>query len=222
MSTALIPSYSGALKELRANLKDMLPSQSLQVFDNDAEQLRKNLKKGTKVNIGEKAPDFTLSNAVGDPLHLYEKLKSSKIVLVFYRGSWCPYCNIALKHYQSALQDIEKLGATLIAVSAQTPDQSLSLKEKNELDFEVLSDNGQLVAQLYTTVFKNGDAPLEEMEKLGFDFDSFYGNDSKELAVPAIFVIDQDGTVLLAKTEGGDYRNRTEVTDIIESLKKNS
>ena len=95
------------------------------------------------------------------------------------------------------MKDIENLGAELIAISSQTPDESLSIKEKNNLEYEVLSDNGNLVAKLYTTVFKNSEAPLQEMKNLGFDFDGFYGNDSKEIPVPAVFVIEQDGTCLL-------------------------
>jgi len=219
MSVKILPSYNEGLKELRNNLQGMLPSESLEVFDNDASQLASAFEKILKIDPGEKAPDFTLSNAIGETVNLYNRLESNKIVLVFYRGTWCPYCNLTLSQYQSILQDIKSQHGELIAISSQTPDESLSIKEKNSLEFEVLSDNGNLVAQLYTTVFKNGEAPLKEMEKLGFDFDSFYGNDSKEIPVPAVFIIEQDGTVSFAKTEGGDYRNRTESAEIINSFK---
>lgn len=222
MSDNSLPSYEEGLKELRGNLIGMLPAESLQVFDSDAVHLGGAFNQILKVGAGDKAPDFTLTNAIGSSVNLYDHLKSSKILLVFYRGSWCPYCNLALNHYQSFLNEIKSQGARLIAISSQTPDESLSIKEKNNLDFEVLSDNGNLVAQLYTTVFKNGEAPLSEMEKLGFDFDQFYGNDSKEIPVPAVFIIEQDGKISFAKTEGGDYRNRTEAIEIIESLKKES
>lgn len=219
MSVTTLPSYSDGLKDLRSNLKSMLPEASLKVFDNDAHQLKIRFQNILKVKSGDKAPDFTLSNATGASINLFNQLRQNKIVLVFYRGTWCPYCNLALAQYQSILPMIKENGANLIAVSAQTPDESLSIKEKNELDFEVLSDNGNLVARLYTTVFKNGDAPVEEMNKLGFDFDSFYGNDSKEIPVPAVFIIEKDGEISFAKTEGGDYRNRTESLEIITKLK---
>jgi len=219
MSVEKFPSYTEGLKELRSNLKGMLPQESLQVFDNDADQLKDAFINILKVKTGDKAPDFTLSNAIGETINLYSRLKSNRVVLVFYRGTWCPYCNLALSQYQSILKVIKSLGAELIAISPQTPDESLSIKEKNQLDFEVLSDNGNLVAQLYTTVFKNGEAPLQEMSKLGFDFDSFYGNDSKEIPVPAVFIIEQDGTTSFSQTEGGDYRNRLDASEIINSLK---
>ena len=214
-----LPSYSQGLEELRSNLANMLPAESLQVFDEDATQLRNSFDEILKIQVGDNAPDFTLSNAIGDSVNLKDRLKSNKVVLVFYRGTWCPYCNLALSQYQSVLNDIKGQGAELIAVSSQTPDESLSIKDKNHLEFEVLSDNGNLVAQLYTTVFRNGEAPLNEMTKLGFDYDSFYGNDSKEIPVPAVFVIGQDGKVTFAKTEGGDYRNRTESSEILNFLK---
>lgn len=218
MSVKTQPSYSEGLKALRSNLESMLPQESLKVFDNDANQLTNRFPTILKVKIGDKAPDFTLSNARGESINLFDQLKQNKVVLVFYRGTWCPYCNLALSQYQSMLPTIKENGANLIAVSAQTPDESLSMQEKNNLDFEVLSDNGNLVARLYTTVFRNGDAPLEEMDKLGFDFDAFYGNDSKEIPVPAVFIIEKDGHISFAKTEGGDYRNRTESLEIITKL----
>ncbi len=219
MPEKLMPTYHEGLKVLRGNLKEMLPAESLKVFDEDADQLGKTFNQILKIKTGEKAADFTLSNAIGDPVNLYQSLKQHKVVLVFYRGSWCPYCNLALSQYQGILDELKNLGAKLIAISPQTPDESLSIKEKNELAFEVLSDNGNLVAQLYTTVFKNADAPIKEMKKLGFDFDDFYGNDSKEIPVPAVFIIQQDGMVSFAQSEGGDYRKRTEPRLIIESLK---
>ena len=112
------------------------------------------------------------------------------------------------------------MGAQLIAISPQTPDESLNIKEKNELSFEVLSDNGNIVAQKYTTVFKNADAAVNTMTALGFDFDAHYSDDARELPIPAIFIIEKDGRVAFAKAEGGDYRNRVDVSEIINVLKK--
>lgn len=220
MSNLTFSTYEEKLKDLRGDLREMLPEESILVFDNDASQLNEIHKQILKIQVGQKAPDFTLSNASGHNINLYEKLKSSKVILVFYRGTWCPYCNLGLAHYQAAFEEFKSSGAEMIAISPQTPDESLSIKEKNNLEFEVLSDNGNLVAQLYTTVFRNGDSALEEMKKLGFDFDGFYGNDSKEIPVPAVFIIDENAIVTFAKTEGGDYRNRTEAREIIKSLNK--
>lgn len=214
------PSYQEGLKELRGNLSNMLPAEALQVFDTDAASLQEKHTSILKLNQGDKAPDFTLSNAVNESVNLHDVLKSKRVVLTFYRGTWCPYCNLMLAQYQAVLAEMQELGATLIAISPQTPDESLNIKEKNELQFEVLSDNGNMVARQYTTVFKNAEEPLDTMTALGFDFDSFYADDSRELPVPATFIIEQDGTIAFAKSEGGDYRNRVEANDILQSLKK--
>ncbi|MEM9340991.1 MAG: redoxin domain-containing protein, partial [Bacteroidota bacterium] len=111
-------------------------------------------------------------------------------------------------------------GGTLIAISPQTPDESLSIKEKNELQFEVLSDNGNIIAKQFTTVHANPEKSRIKMGELGYNYDSYYSDEDSELPVPATFVIEQDGTVSFAKSEGGDYRNRVEPSEIINALNK--
>ena len=213
-----VPSYTGGLKELRENLKSMLPEEALAKFDRDAEQLEKTHQSTLKLKEGDQVPDFTLVNAVGDQVSLKELLTKGKVVLTFYRGTWCPYCSLQLVQYQQVLDEILSLGAKLVAISPQTPDESMNIKEKNELKFEVLSDVGNLVARQYTTVFRNGDVPVNTMTELGFDFDAHYGDDSREIPVPAVFIIDTDKKVLFAKTIGGDYRNRVEAQEILDAL----
>ncbi|MFC4633215.1 peroxiredoxin-like family protein [Dokdonia ponticola] len=213
-------SYQNGLKELRTNLSAMLPEDALTVFDQDAKSLQANHPSILKLEVGDIAPDFSLSNANGQTSKLSELLQKGKVILAFYRGTWCPYCNLQLAHYQSALEEIQALGAQLVAISPQTPDESLTIKEKNELKFEVLSDNGNIVARKYTNVFKNSDVPIETMTALGFDFDSHYSDDSRELPIPAVFIIEKNGRIIFAKAEGGDYRNRVDASELIETLKK--
>ncbi|WP_435624856.1 peroxiredoxin-like family protein [Flagellimonas sp.] len=220
MDKVKTPSYQEGLNELRENLSNMLPKEALDVFDQDARELEHNHTSPLKLREGDTAPNFSLSNAVNETVNLYDVLKESRAVLTFYRGTWCPYCNLALAQYQSILGEIKKAGATLIAISPQIPDESLSIKEKNNLEFEVLSDNGNVVSGQFVKVFKNGEKPLETMAQLGFDFDSFYADDSRELPVPATFIIEKDGTISFAKSEGGDYRNRVEPAEIMDALKK--
>ena len=214
----VLPSYQEGLKELRNNLSQMLPAEALDLFDNDAKTLQTTHQDILKVQVGDKAPDFSLSNAVGETVRLSNLLKNGKVILTFYRGTWCPYCNLQLNQYQQMLPEIKEKGGQLVAISPQTPDESLSIKEKNNLAFEVLSDNGNIVAKQFTTVFKNGEQPVAAMQKLGIDFDSFYSDDSREIPVPAVFIIEQDNTVSFAHTTGGDYRNRTEASAILEAL----
>src|SRR5271165_2379603 len=82
------------------------------------------------LKAGAQAPDFTLPDALGNPVSLSAALAEGPVVLTFYRGEWCPYCNLQLHAYQAILPDISALGATLIAVSPRTPDHSLSMSEK--------------------------------------------------------------------------------------------
>jgi peroxiredoxin len=223
MSTkSQIPSYAEGLKKLRVNLNNMLPAESLQAFDMDAKDLTSKYTSKLKLNKGDRAPAFSLSNSIGETIELYSLLNKGKVVLVFYRGTWCPYCNLQLNQYQQVLAEIKSLGAQLVAISPQTPNESLNIKEKNELQFEVLSDNGNIVSRQYTTIFKNGDTPIDTMTELGFDFDSHYSDDSREIPVPAVFIIEQNGTISFVKSLGGDYRNRVEASDIIDSLKSNA
>lgn len=212
--------YQDNLKALRTNLATMLPEEVLNVFDNDAKNLQANHQAVLKLKVGDKAPDFSLPNATGKTINLSELLLKGKVVLTFYRGSWCPYCNLQLAHYQSSLKEIHGLGAELVAISPQTPDESLNISEKNQLNFEVLSDNGNKVAKQYTTIFKNGDVPLNLMAELGIDFAAHYADDSNELPIPAVFVIEKDGTISFAASTGGDYRNRVDVSEIINALNK--
>ena len=213
-----VSSYQEKLQELQSNLGKMLPKEALEVFESDAKSLKAEHQSILKLNVGDKAPNFSLSNAIGETRTLRSFLEKGRVVLTFYRGSWCPYCNLQLAHYQSALEEIHAAGAQLVAVSPQTPDESLNIKEKNELQFEVLSDNGNIVARQFTTVFKNGKTPIEAMKALGIDFDSHYADDSQELPVPAVFIIEKNGTISFAKAIDGDYRNRVEASEIINAL----
>ena len=213
-----IPSYQKDLQKLITDLSEALPQDALSVFNQDAAQLEKRYTSPLKLSKGDQAPLFSLPNATGKIVHLTELLKQGKVVLTFYRGSWCPYCNLALNSYQKILPQMKALGASLVAVSPQRPDESLNMKEKNNLTFEVLSDTGNQIAKQYTTVFKNGEAPIAAMEALGIDFHAFYESEDGELPIPAIFIIRQDGTIAFAKAESGDYRQRVEPSEILDNL----
>ncbi|MEL6556715.1 MAG: peroxiredoxin-like family protein [Bacteroidota bacterium] len=217
-SKLAIPSYQEGLNELRGNLTNMLPAEALAKFDADATNLQEVHQSILQLKPGDKVTDFTLVNASGEQVNLASVLVEEKVVLTFYRGTWCPYCNLQLAQYAQVIDQIKEAGATLLAISPQTPDESLNIQEKNELPFEVLSDVGNLVARKFTTVFRNGDVPVNTMTELGFDFDAHYSDDSREIPVPAVFIIEKDGTISFAKSVGGDYRNRVEASEILEAL----
>ena len=171
------------------------------------------------LKVGEIAPDFSLINAFGKKVKLSEQLKEGSVVLAFYRGAWCPFCNIELNALQSSLPYFKKYNATLIAVTPQKPDKSKEQLEKAEYTFEVLSDLDDSVMKSYNLYFE---VPQEVHElyknRFNFDITDYNGKDRFGLPVPGTFVIDQDGIIQAVYAET-DYKKRMEPADIIRSLK---
>jgi peroxiredoxin len=170
------------------------------------------------LKAGVHAPDFLLTNAFGKKVKLSEQLEGGPVVLTFYRGAWCPFCNIELNALQSSLPYFSKYNASLIAVSPQKPDMTMEQLAKSEYTFEVLSDLDDSVMKAYNLYFE---VPLElhELYKNRFNFDitDYNGKDRLGLPVPGTFVIDQDGIIRTAYAET-DYKKRMEPEDIINAL----
>lgn len=214
------PVYKEEFIELRKQLNEVMPAESMELLDNDALRMHKEYTGPLKLKVGERAPAFSLQNASGRTVSLAEYLKKGPVIITFYRGVWCPYCNLVLNAYQRILPEIKRQGSTLMAISPQTPDQSLTTREKNKLEFEVLSDKGNIVARQFVQVFEGNEAVTAEALKLGVDFNEFNDSEKVELPIPAVYIIDRDGTVVFAKSEGGDYRYRVEPREILEVLAK--
>lgn len=162
---------------------------------------------------GDLAPDFTLPDAYGRSVSLSGLLPKGPAVVAFYRGSWCPYCNLQLRAYQSVLPDITHLGATLVAISPQTPDASMEIVDKASLTFPVLSDLGNRVARTYRLVF----VLPEVLRPYTANLPQYNGDHSWELPLPGTFVIGQDGMIRLAFVHA-DYTKRLEPADILAAI----
>lgn len=188
-----------------------------QVFRHIKEQQESGIVFGLRE--GDQAPNFTLANPLGEQVNLYDELAKGPVVLTFYRGSWCPFCNIQLRAYQQLLPEIEKLGGQLMAVSLQSPDNSLSHKEKENLTFQVLSDSNGHVADSYRVLYELPEYLQNLYAKSGMDLAGFNQADRWILPITATCIVDKEGIIRRAHVNP-DLMKRMEPQDIIDQLKK--
>ncbi|MCZ8521601.1 MULTISPECIES: peroxiredoxin-like family protein [Paenibacillus] len=184
--------------------------------------IREQQQSGTVFGLkeGEQAPNFTLGNPLGEQVSLQDELGKGPVVLTFYRGAWCPFCNVQLRAYQQALPGIQQYGGRLIAVSPQSPDHSLTQKEKEQLTFQVLSDPDGRVAEQYNLLFELPDSLQNTFKhSLRLDLTEFNQTSRWVLPVTATFILGQEGIVRRTHVNP-DFMQRMETQDIIDELKK--
>ncbi|MFI9723075.1 peroxiredoxin-like family protein [Streptomyces sp. NPDC052396] len=205
------------LREFKERSMPRLPADALAIMDRGARELAATGMAGRAVGAGERAPEFTLPTALGEPVSLTELLAEGPVVLTFYRGAWCPYCNLALRALQSHHEDFRARGARLVAVSPQIADESLSLAEKERLAFPVLSDLGSKVAAEYGIAFELSDELGGQYDRFGFELARVNAGHARTLPLPATFVIDRTGVVRWAFVDT-DYTVRAEPAEILAAL----
>lgn len=170
------------------------------------------------VAVGSAAPLFELLDGTGATVGLADRLAAGPVVVVFYRGGWCPYCNLHLAELNSSLDEIRSLGASLIAISPQRPDDSLSIAEKHDLGFDVLSDPDQQVIRDYHLQFQLPESLHEVYRQMGMGLDQQNADGSWNLPVPATFVIDRSGIVRAGHVDP-DYKERMSAPAVLEALR---
>lgn len=168
---------------------------------------------------GDLAPDVVLPDAYGKPVRLADRWRDGPLVIVFYRGGWCTYCNLQLRAWRRQERELARLGATLLAISPQTPDNSLSTAEKNELGFTVLSDSGLEAASGFGIAFTLHPDLVDFYGSVGTDIPVLNGNGRWVLPVPATYVIDRGGCIRFAMIEE-DIRERVAPCDVIAAIEK--
>lgn len=170
------------------------------------------------IKVGQKAPQFELPNAQGKLISLDSLLHKGPLVVTFYRGDWCPYCNLQLRALQARLSEIHALGATLVAISPQVPDGSLTKNEISEMDFIVLSDQDAKVASQYGVAWEVPEFLVAHMRvDRNLDLDKINNGNGSILPIPATFIIGSAGQVAWNYVNA-DYRTRSEPDDIIAAL----
>jgi peroxiredoxin len=168
---------------------------------------------------GSTAPDFTLPDSHGNPVSLASLLRGGPVVVAFYRGDWCPYCDLQLKAYQEILPRIRAAGASLVAISPQTAKYCQITADKRSLDFPLLSDTGNGVARRYGLVFEVSDGMVTLLRGFGIELADYNGESSAELPVPGAFVIARDGRIDFEYVNP-DYRERLEPDAILSRLEQ--
>jgi len=171
------------------------------------------------LNEGDEIPQINLPNAVGKTINVNSMLKDGPVVISFYRGAWCPYCNLELNALQQALPGIKSLGAQLIAISPNTPDNSISSIEKHGLEFEVLTDTGNKIAKEFRLVFNLAEELRPIYQQFNFDIPKYNGNESWDIPIPATYIVNTDGKIVCSFVNA-DYTQRMEPTEIINKLKE--
>ena len=195
-----------------------LPAAVVAVFERNIQDLiDQGIPSGT-VAVGDTLEPSTLTDATGTEVSLDQLVEAGPAVIVFYRGGWCPYCNVALRTYQQELvPHLGKSGARLVAISPQTPDQFRSTAERAKLTFTVLSDPGSRLARQIGIVFQPADEVLDAQRKLGLDLAQVNAEGSIELPMPTVLIIDRNRTVRFVDVQP-NYTARTEVPDIVTAL----
>lgn len=191
------------------------PQEIKELFAKATEELKATKIEEKALKVGDKVPSFTLKNAYGKELRSSELLEKGPLVINFYRGKWCPYCNLELQEYASVLDKIQKLGASFIAISPELPDENF----QDKLDFEVLSDLGSKVAREFNLVFKVDSEVKKVYKTFGINLKAANGDDNNELPIPATYVINVDGTIVLSFVNA-DYTKRLDIEAVLNKLEE--
>ena len=207
------------ISEYQDTFKSKVPQEIQEIMIAATKKLEDEKLSKNALKVGDIANDFTLPNALGKEVSLNEVLDRNNFAIVsFYRGGWCPYCNIELAALQQRNEEFKALGAELVAISPQSVDESLSTVEKNELKFEVLTDSNNLIAKEYGLVFSLADELKSIYESFKIDIPTSNGEDSYELPMPATYVINKNKEIIFSFISE-DYTKRCEPQDILDLIK---
>ena len=217
MSTS-VPTIADHVADLEAGLAPQLPASALQAFATEQAGLAAaGLPEGIAA-AGAAIPDGDLLDVHGVPTTLEAARAGRPAVVVFYRGAWCPYCNVTLHTYQEQLVGaLAERGVALVAISPQRPDGSLSMQEKHELTFTVLSDPGNQVAGALGILTAPTDDVRTAQASLGLDVAAGNADGTDTLPMPTVVLVDAAGVIRWIDVHP-NYATRTEPAQILEAV----
>lgn len=206
-----------AIAEYDAVKNAKVPGDILALMNRSTEELKASGIENRALGAGDRMPDFELSDQHGVLRRFQGFLERSPVVLSIYRGGWCPYCNLEMKALGAVLPEIRRLGATLVGMAPELPDKALETSAKNGVDFPILSDVGNRVAERLGLVFTLPEALRPVYERFGLDIPARNGDRTFRLPMPATYVVDRDGTIVHAFVNA-DYTRRQEPSEILQVL----
>jgi peroxiredoxin len=212
-------SLTAQLAEFKASFKLCAAPERTALMEASTAMLKASGIEQRALGVGDTAPAITLPNALGQAVQLQDLWQQGPLVLIFYRGGWCPYCNLELRAWQQQLSALTALGASLVAVSPQTPDNSMTTAEKNTLAYPVLSDSALSAAEAFGIAFTLHPELVDLYTTFGNDLPELNGNGKWVLPLPATYVIDRNGRIVFAHIDA-DYRERAEPADVLSAVAK--
>lgn len=205
------------IESLNNELMQQVPVAVLEIFEKSITALKSENIETKIAEIGDQLVPFSLPNAANQLIYSKNILEKGKMILAFFRGSWCPYCNLELRALQENLAKITHKNVTLLAVSPQSTNHNTQLIEKHLLTFDVLTDKDNLLAHQLGIRFELQEFALPTYEAMGINLEEFNNNKDNTLPVPAIFVVDCDGSIRY-KFADADYRNRLDIDALLHVL----
>ncbi|MDM8161767.1 peroxiredoxin family protein [Labilibaculum sp. K2S] len=174
-------------------------------------------KEQSSILVGQKAPMFKAMDQYGKTITSDEILKNEQLIVVFYRGQWCPYCNKHLSHLQDHVGDFKKSGARLVAITPETTMNVSKTIDKTKAEYSILHDVDSKIMKQYGVDFVLPEKLQKKYKEYGIDLAASNGNDDQTLPVPATYVIGKDGIVKYVQYDP-DYKNRSNAEEIIKHL----
>jgi peroxiredoxin len=187
------------------------------LVDRAAQELKSSGLAAQALKQGDQAAQFELPDGDGMIWRSDELLRTGPLVIVFYRGRWCAYCNTQLAALQEIHSQIAAAGAALIAISPQTQKHSYMTRDMHKLRFPILSDQGNIVARKFGLVYRLSPELQSLYESIYTKLPGYNGDQSWELPLPATFVIKKDGIISYSRVDA-DWRQRPEPAEILRNL----
>ncbi|MFJ5212357.1 peroxiredoxin-like family protein [Streptomyces nigra] len=204
--------------ELAESMAGQAPTEVLKAFHAEQLELDAAGVPAHVIEAGSRLPDASLLDHEGNVTTLGQTRQGRPAVLVFYRGAWCPYCNVALRTYQQELTaELNARGIALIAVSPQKPDGSLTIAEAHELSYAVLSDPGSVLGHALGIVTRPNDQVQQAQVSLGLDLTEVNADGTVDIVMPTVVVIDAEGVVRWIDVHP-NYTTRTEPAEILKAV----